>query len=232
MDKDDIIRMARETGLHLATDVNWMPIIGLEYAEKFAALVAAHEREKPVQVSPLEFVTAVLEKEHLVGKPLMWAQWPNENVPGEVDIAAHTDVVRTSAENLARIREILKPTITELANLFGVSRQAVYDWQAGKPLAQENAAKLDDLAKAADALAATGIDGSSQLLRRKIAGSKSLLDVVREGGSATSAAQVLAQTLVREAKQRERLALRLAGRAKPNVPHDDYGDKLREKNGG
>lgn len=146
-----------------------------------------------------------------------------KNVPGEVDIAAHTDVVRTSAENLARIREILKPTITELANLFGVSRQAVYDWQAGKPLAQENAAKLDDLAKAADALAATGIDGSSQLLRRKIAGSKSLLDVVRGGGSATSAAQVLAQTLVREAKQRERLALRLAGRAKPNVPHDDYG---------
>ena len=37
--KDDIIRMAREAGLHLATDVNWMPIISLEYAEKFAALV-------------------------------------------------------------------------------------------------------------------------------------------------------------------------------------------------
>jgi len=31
-----------------------------------------------VQVSPLEFVTAVLEKEHLIGKPIMWAQWPNE----------------------------------------------------------------------------------------------------------------------------------------------------------
>jgi transcriptional regulator with XRE-family HTH domain len=146
-----------------------------------------------------------------------------KNAPGDVDIAAQTDVVRTSAENLTRIREILKPTITELANLFGVSRQAVYDWQAGKPTAPENAAKLDDLAKAADALAATGIDGSSQLLRRKIAGNKSLLDVVREGGSATSAAHVLAQAVVREAKQREQLASRLAGRAKPNVPHDDYG---------
>lgn len=151
----------------------------------------------------------------------------NEEGMVTIDDAAQTDVVRTSAENLARIREILKPTITELANLFGVSRQAVYDWQAGKPLAQENAAKLDDLAKAADALAATGIDGSSQLLRRKIAGSKSLLDVVRQGGSATSAAQVLAQTLVREAKQREQLALRLAGRAKPNVPHDDYGVPIK-----
>jgi hypothetical protein len=33
---------------------------------------------QPVQVSPLEFVTAVLWKEQLVGKPLIWAQWPNE----------------------------------------------------------------------------------------------------------------------------------------------------------
>jgi len=32
----------------------------------------------PVQVSPLEFVTMVLEKEHLVGKPLVWAEWPNK----------------------------------------------------------------------------------------------------------------------------------------------------------
>jgi len=36
------------------------------------------KQPEPVQVSPLEFVTAVLEKEHLVGKPIMWAQWPNE----------------------------------------------------------------------------------------------------------------------------------------------------------
>lgn len=50
VNRDDIIRMAQEVGLHLATDVKWMPIIGLEYAEKFAALVyaagAAAEREK------------------------------------------------------------------------------------------------------------------------------------------------------------------------------------------
>jgi len=45
MTKEDIIRMAHEAGLYLATDVNWMPIIGFEYAEKFAKLVAASERE-------------------------------------------------------------------------------------------------------------------------------------------------------------------------------------------
>ncbi len=47
---DEIIKMAREAGLHLATEVNWMPIIGLEHAEKFAALVAAHEREQSAKI--------------------------------------------------------------------------------------------------------------------------------------------------------------------------------------
>jgi len=46
MTKEEIIEMARQAGLHIATDVNWMPIIGFEYAEKFAKLVAEKEREK------------------------------------------------------------------------------------------------------------------------------------------------------------------------------------------
>ena len=47
MNRDDIIRMTRQAGGYLATEgVNWMPIVGIEYAEKFAALIAAHEREE------------------------------------------------------------------------------------------------------------------------------------------------------------------------------------------
>ena len=46
MTRDDIIRMAREAGLHIATDHDWMPIIALAYAQKFAELVAAAERER------------------------------------------------------------------------------------------------------------------------------------------------------------------------------------------
>ena len=36
------------------------------------------QEQKPVQVSPLEFVEMVMEKEHLVGKPIFWAEWPNK----------------------------------------------------------------------------------------------------------------------------------------------------------
>jgi hypothetical protein len=46
----NIIELAKQAGLHIATDVNWMPIISLEYAEKFAALVEeavrAQERDR------------------------------------------------------------------------------------------------------------------------------------------------------------------------------------------
>jgi DNA repair ATPase RecN len=54
MNREDIIRTAQEAGLHIATDVKWMPIIDLEYAEKFAALVASAERERIKQANAQE----------------------------------------------------------------------------------------------------------------------------------------------------------------------------------
>jgi hypothetical protein len=56
MNREDIIRMAREAGLHIATDHDWMPIIALAYAQKFAELVAAAEREACAKVAQ-EFLT-------------------------------------------------------------------------------------------------------------------------------------------------------------------------------
>jgi hypothetical protein len=51
MTREDIIHMAHKVGLHLATDSNWMPVINLEYAEKFAAFVANAEREACAKVA-------------------------------------------------------------------------------------------------------------------------------------------------------------------------------------
>jgi len=60
MTQDEIMKMAHKAGLHIATDVNWMPIVGLEYAERFAKLVAEHEREA---------CAVAAEKESLRGLP-------------------------------------------------------------------------------------------------------------------------------------------------------------------
>jgi len=37
-----------------------------------------HPAQEPVQVSVEEFVHIVEDKEHLVGRPIVWAQWPSE----------------------------------------------------------------------------------------------------------------------------------------------------------
>lgn len=42
------------------------------------AIKRATPPQRTVQVSPLEFVEMVMDKEHLVGNPIVWAQWPNK----------------------------------------------------------------------------------------------------------------------------------------------------------
>ena len=121
-------------------------------------------------------------------------------------------VERTPVENLRYIREVLKPSVTDLANLFGVSRQSVYDWQNGTTPSPDHIARLQNIAKAATVFAVEGSTASAQLLRRPVAGGKTLFDIIREGGSAEDAARTLVQMNRREQTQRESLKTRLVGR--------------------
>lgn len=133
------------------------------------------------------------------------------------------ELERTPAQNLARVREVLKPAVLELANLFGVSRQSVYAWQDGAQPSAETAARLASLAQAADVFADAGIKVDATTLRRKVAGGRTVLDAVLSGTDAAQVAQALVSTLRREADQRARLAGQLAGRKKQPVNVDDYG---------
>jgi hypothetical protein len=79
MNRKDIIRMAHEAGLHIATDHDWMPIIALAYAQKFAELVAAAERnrtwtqdhwteyERSIAATEREAVAEMIEEEDEYG---------------------------------------------------------------------------------------------------------------------------------------------------------------------
>jgi transcriptional regulator with XRE-family HTH domain len=136
--------------------------------------------------------------------------------------------IRTPAEDLAHIRATLKPSVTDLASALGVSRQAVYDWNLGKPVAAANAARLADLAKAADVLSVEGLTTTGSILRRPIIAGKSLFDIVRDGGAAENAARKLLQIVQREQQQRERLAVRIAGRRRPA---EDYGSPMLDEVG-
>lgn len=128
--------------------------------------------------------------------------------------------VRKPSEDLFRIREVFSPSVSDLATAFGVTRQSVYNWLNGGPVAEENAVKLRDLAYAADLLVDEGVTINSVLLKRKFANGKTLLQVVQVGESARDAALLFVQIHKREIAQRERLNARFANRVRSPTTAD------------
>ena len=128
-----------------------------------------------------------------------------------------------SAQDITHIRKALKISVSELARVFGVSRQAVHEWINGGALSKLNAQRLSEFARAADVLIESGIELTPQMLRRKISSGNSLLESVKENGKVIALAHVLIDTLLRETQQRRRLEARLAGRKKPALAASDFG---------
>jgi len=67
--REETLRLMRNGERLYAEDKVWSTIITIQEA--------LETKDRPVQVSPLEFVEIVYEKEHLIGRPIVWAQWPN-----------------------------------------------------------------------------------------------------------------------------------------------------------
>lgn len=138
----------------------------------------------------------------------------------------------TPVENIVRIRGVLGCTVTDMARMIGVSRQAIYDWRAGKAIAPENASRLSELTRAADIIAGEGPAVTPRVLRRPIREGKNFFELVREGGSAAVAADRLVEIVRVEASERETLKKRLAGRARPvREAFEDIGSPMLEEKG-
>ena len=143
--------------------------------------------------------------------------------PSEQNLLRH---LRGTQEDLAQLRAVFKPSISEIAAVFGVSRQSIYNWIAGERPSQESVERLDDLARAADLFLADGLAGSSYLFRRKLETGKTLMETVREGGSAQDAARSLLQIAQKETSQREALQRRLANRTAAPLDHSEIGSPM------
>lgn len=130
---------------------------------------------------------------------------------------------RSAKRNLERFREVFKPTVTDLAALLGVSRQAIYNWQGGQPVTEQNDVRLEQLARAADMLKQEGIPASSRMLRRKIAGGSTFFDSVRVGKPADVVATALISIIKRDLVQRDLIDARLSGRPSRVTQPQDIG---------
>lgn len=116
------------------------------------------------------------------------------------------------AVELKLIREALRLSVIETAQLFGVTRPTIYSWQNGNTISPENAERLREIAQALEPHLQAIEAQVGRVAHRAIEGKTTLLQKLAQGGSAHHAIGCLVGILGREAAQRERLASRLQGR--------------------
>jgi hypothetical protein len=109
-------------------------------------------------------------------------------------------------------------TMSRLPEVFGVSRQTLYNWLDGETPKDVHQAKLRQLAEAARAFAELGFKPTSLSLDRKISQGKSLLQLLSDGADGRDTAKKLVRITQRGAESRAKLDDLLGGRkAKPEV---------------
>ncbi len=100
-----------------------------------------------------------------------------------VDVEQITDGLlndfRSAAEHLNNIKQVLNPAVSNLATVFGVSRQAIYKWMNSESTPEpENLQRIVALSHAADSFHNAGITNAATLLKIKAFDGLSLLDLV------------------------------------------------------
>ena len=156
-----------------------------------------------------------------------WSKMLDTRVPyfdiQTTDADAARPDIRSAAEHLANIRQVLNPAIADLATAFGVSRQAIYKWIGGESTPEDDRLeRIRALSLAADAFQKAGVTRASSLLKMKAFEGRSLLDLVAAGQLVPEHTQ----TLIAEAQAMD-AAYSRSGLAKSKAaPSDDWRAEL------
>ncbi|MEB3286879.1 MAG: hypothetical protein VKJ04_05195 [Vampirovibrionales bacterium] len=136
--------------------------------------------------------------------------------PSEAMIALPKQSLKP-VDYLERISAIFQPSITDLSKIMNVSRQAIYDWKANKPISPDNIHKLSAIANVANRLADYGVKLSPQLLRRPLKGNVSFFEMIRDINAIEEAETLLLQLIKREDAQRAQVFKTFQNKSLPSV---------------
>jgi transcriptional regulator with XRE-family HTH domain len=112
------------------------------------------------------------------------------------------------AQLLSNIRDAFGLKMSEVAQIFGVSRRAAYDWLAGAVPRPDIVARIYKLNKQADELHAAGIPSVAHFTHRPVLGGRSLLEVLKSGEEIEAAVAIIRRTAAEEAQNRKQLGRR------------------------
>lgn len=127
------------------------------------------------------------------------------------------------AELMQVVREGFGRTVSRLPEVFGVSRQTLYNWLKGETPKPAHQDKLRELAAAARVFSEAGFKPTSAALDKKLAFEKSLLELLRDGAPGADTAQRLVRLARRGGQERSRLDALLGARKTPKLQSSDMG---------
>lgn len=105
-------------------------------------------------------------------------------------------------------------TMTRLPEVFGVSRQTLYNWIEGETPKEANQEKIRQLAEAARVFTELGFKPTSLSLDRVVSQGKSLLQLLSEGADGRETAKKLVRITQRGVESKAKLDEMLGGRKK------------------
>ena len=118
------------------------------------------------------------------------------------------DIAPSTAQLLSTVRDVFALRMSEVAQVFGVSRRAAYDWLEGATPKRETAARIYTLSRHAEDLKASGLLNVALYIHRPVIAGRSLFDLLKSGESIEQAIGIIKRTASGEAKNRERLGRR------------------------
>ena len=118
-------------------------------------------------------------------------------------------------EKLEFIEETFELRLTRVANLLGVTRQAIYDWKHGKNITDGHRGKLDLLYRAVQRFAEAGLKLDYNTKHRNIGGDLEFIQALEAGQDPVQAVEKLIVVIERGKKQQATLEKLLKDRPEP-----------------
>ena len=124
---------------------------------------------------------------------------------------------------MEQVKDGFGRTLSHLPEVFGVSRQTLYNWLAGETPKEVHQAKLRELAAAAGVFKELGFKPTSAALERTVLQGKSLLQLIGGGTDGAAAARELVRIVQKGAQSHDRVDAMLGAKQPSRLEASDMG---------
>lgn len=190
-------------------------MIGLLPVPASADFAAVHYRPVPAVYSRVQVLERPLPLQVVGTGGVASAQFVREAFGYQpYEVLEQPQVVEDApyAKLMGQVKSGFGRTMSRLPEVFGVSRQTLYNWLEGETPKAVHQERLRQLAEAAKVFADLGVKPTTPMLDRAVAQGKSFLQLMASGANGQEAAKKLIRIVQRGADSRAQLDALLEGR--------------------